>query len=137
MSGLISAQLKRHVDDSTDPVAVFDGHLKAVYANPSWPPALYDLRTPALALEYLQDQYECSTLLQGVQEIIEGKQPLYTRRCQFRLGGQPAPSASSVQVTVTRVALADGSYAAGIWLEQALGPTPPDVSDTKFSDSQL
>lgn len=137
MSGLISALLKRHVDDSADPVAIFDGSLKVVYANPSWPPALYDLRAPALGSDYLLDQYESATLLQGVQEIIEGRQPLFTRKCQIKLGPVPKVTSSSVQVTVTRVALSNGAFAAEIWLEPALGPTPPDVSDTKFSDSQL
>lgn len=120
MQLLISPQLQCRVDSCSDPVAVFDGYLQAVYTNESWPSALIDLHDPDAAYTYLQDRYEVATLLQGVQEIIEGRQPLFTRKCQLRANAQNF----TVQITVTKVSLLDGSSAAEVWIEQALGGSP-------------
>lgn len=115
MSDMLSDQVKRRIDDAKDAVAVVDKTLAVVYANKLWPVRIVQL---SLTHGYLVDEYEAATLLQGIQEVIEGRRPLYTRKC--RVHHQPELEGfRALQITVTECLFRDGSRGAEMWCEHA------------------
>ncbi len=105
--------MRRHVDDASEGVAILTADHRVIYANTRWPSALVVFKG---ADPIVPDGYERATLLQGIQEVIEGRQKLFTRKCGVRLDG----GVILKQLTVVRCRLAGGGFAAAVWCEKAV-----------------
>lgn len=115
MNAILSEHAKRRIDDAKDAVAVVDKTMAVIYANRHWPAHLKKLVLPP---KYLIDEYEAATLFQGIQEVIEEHQPMYTRKCRVQQMDDTGEH-HALQITVTPCVFRDGSIGAELWCEHA------------------
>ena len=121
----ISDDLVTQLDAQRFPVVVVDAARHIVFINSAWmvyqvgsgvpPPYGLGLRygTPHKRVASAADNYEQATVQQGIQEVLEGLQPVFSRECTIR----NALGVIRYRVTATPCTLIGGAIGAILWHE--------------------
>lgn len=123
----MSDDLVARLDAQRFPVVVVDAQRQIIFINSAWmvyqvgrgvpPPYGLGLRygTPAKRVASAADNYEQATVQQGIQEVLEGLQPVFSRECTIR----NSLGLLRYRVTATPCTLAGGAIGAILWHEDA------------------
>lgn len=121
----ISDDLILRLDAQGFPIVVVDTKRQIVFINSAWmvyqvgrgvpPPYGLGQRygTPHKRVASAADNYEQATVQQGIQEVLEGLQPVFSRECTIR----NALGVIRYRVTATPCTLIGGAIGAILWHE--------------------